>query len=215
MNLFSLTYDIVGIAFSNSSMSLSVCRNNQNSLMLYAYQEYTFENNEIYNLRLYNISSIAEKISNFLIVFKIKYAFTLISLNGDYCEQLFSTATDKQLSYDYLWQQQEIVKDDLTYLVGIKHDLLFQYKLLALKANLNLAGITSDLIPFYYACKINNILPEMDSTFNIRTLKDSFKKNIEKQITLLLHNKDINISQENLALSLSLFYVGKAYYEAA
>lgn len=149
---------LVTITFQPHLLSCSIITTSNHTapFALHAYTETPLQQLELEQLKIFNPTLLQNYIINFLDIHQVRNAFITCMLNGPGIYERFipmHTANpqlddfllpEKQM---YTWEYRYVYPIDhgrwMFYVSGIKKDLLFQYKLLAIAGNLNITTITT------------------------------------------------------------------------
>lgn len=214
---------LVGFHLSNNGLNCTCFELINRSFKLYAFKMYPFEHSEINNITIYNYIRLAKFINSFFKNFNISNPKVIFALEG---KQLIENISQKEIKYNPIhyfttFQILKIYNKEYIYSVSIRHESLFQYKLLAYICQLNLIAITTSFNSLYFLfknfnnIKINNFKPSINflKKFFIRLFLNTkkYKNFADKELIEKFSEFNIHTNLYNNLISLGLYYVWKAY----
>jgi len=149
---------LVTITFQPHMLSCSIIKPSSHAspLQLHAYQEIPLHNLELEQLKIFNVRALQQHISAFFTTHNTHNAYVACTLNGPGIFERFILIDKAEPTLDdfmlpnkrhYVWEYRYVYPVDhgrwMFYVVGIKKELLLQYQLFAIAAQINMTTITT------------------------------------------------------------------------
>lgn len=202
----------VNINCENISFACFQSKKNNDLFILSKYKCWDIQDYFIYNLEIFNFNLFKNYFDIFINANKIKNPFIYISLSSDQISESLTDSSDIGQNNDsYIVNSQEFLINNkkFFYTTKIKHSIIFQYKLFAIKYKINLLKIISDnlinlkLLKHYNCAALGNISNIEDIQYEFKNFIDSC--NIKNYMIVSDPSININFEKQYLMKNLGIF----------
>lgn len=223
--------ELVTIHYDPHNLVLSWIRpdTRHRGYLIQAYRHHFFDTPH-HHLHLFNPTQLATFIKNFLVHYTLQDAAIMLSLSGSTLMEsiiklpnstpdaaAFITPSLRTLLWDYHYLYPTDYAAHAFYVCGLSRHLLFQYKLLAINASLNLIGITTqflaslNLYHTLYGPAFRHAQLARDMTLSNNQLLNVFSTDTLRRMLTIAPSLTLNLEAELpwIATSLGLYTAGK------